>query len=536
MCVTSPPYYGLRDYGVAGQIGLEETPQAYIETMVAVFRELRRVLRKDGTLWLNMGSSYMGGGPHHGDKNLGKSGTNKGSRTGRDRVSDGKNPIRSRRPLRDQACDSGGIEQSDCSALGSAYSGRDDGLLNGSQSHHADSLRNGLAHQPEPWPCAPIAHDSEHLDCAADLSSIALLAARLSNNPALPESARDAFSQAAKVSAFLSSPQTFSPDAQAFSHSSCGCGSCGICFTYLAMNALRFKPKDLMMIPDLLALALQADGWWLRSEITWAKRAPMPESVTDRPTSATEKVFLLAKSKTYYYDAEAVKEPSETEGDTRHLRTDTTKECARPDNGSRQRTGNPQAANRNLRNWWLLSPEPFSGWTETVRQVRVERDAPGDGKKAEKTSHFATFPTEIPRRAILAGTSEKGVCPKCGAPWVRIVKKSGGTIGKGSWNDDARLTAHRDSGIGDHRRAAGDGWDSDYKVETLGWQPACRCDAGAPIPATILDPFFGAGTTGLVADQLGRDCIGIELNPKYADMSRNRISDDAGMFAHVEMT
>jgi DNA modification methylase len=349
-CVTSPPYYGLRDYGVSGQLGLEPTPNEYIKTMVAVFREVRRVLRRDGTVWLNLGDTYAAGGR------------------------------------------GGGAEGS-------------------KQQTNAGSLLG---------------------------------------------------------------PKSQAPD---------GC-----------------KPKDLLGIPWALAFALRDDGWYLRSEIIWAKRTPMPESVTDRPTSAHEKVFLLSRSPRYFFDGEAVKEASKYPGDERHLRTDLTTELARPDNGSRMRTGNPPAETRNLRNVWLLGPEPF-------------HDA-----------HFATFPTEIPRRAILAGTSAKGVCPKCGAPWVRVVEKGDPdketTRGSQPW---AAITNQRDSVGGLPHR----------DTRTLGWRVSCDHPTLNPVPAMVLDPFFGAGTTGLVADQLGRDCIGIELNPTYAEMAERRIRGDAGMFADV---
>jgi len=290
--VTSPPYFGLRDYGIEqqvwpdgwrGSLGLESTPALYIEHMVAVFREVRRVLRKDGTLWLNIGDCYAANG---------------GQGTGG-------NFARERR----------------------AYMQRN--------------------HRP-PTPA-------------------------------------------------------------------------------------NIKPKDLLGIPWMLAFALRDDGWWLRSEITWAKRAPMPESVTDRPTSATEKVFLLTKSARYFYDAEAVKEESVYDGSQESERDFGGKGVdSRPD----RKPFRAVTQKRNMRNWWLLGPEPFP------------------------EAHFATFPTEIPRRAILAG---------------------------------------------------------------------------CPVGGTVLDPFLGAGTTAMVADQLGRDCIGIELNQKYAEMAERRIRDDVGMFADIKL-
>ena len=560
MCVTSPPYYGLRDYGIApqvwgdwrGSLGLEPTPALFIEHMVTVFREVKRVLRSDGCLFLNIGDSYCSGNdlalyklrkdcPWEDYCRVGlvmfgmrfdehEAPSQRAvfpvlSQAVQSESPIGRPHMASARLSEELSPAQGGGDCADICAESSDQTGCDSGargkmcLLRGSDPAISDARshkrrRRGASKEGGSFYSSDLStgktrgiSDSQIPDTLFQLQLrdrfVGLMSSREFARDEIPSSVRACFEASSSI-----------------------------------------KPKDLLGIPWMLAFALRDDGWWLRSEIIWAKRAPMPESVTDRPTSATEKVFLLAKSKNYYYDATAVKEDFADERLGNPGAYSKTSDRSKGATNERQDLGFLNSGNgwnadgavsgRNMRNWWLLGPEPFSGWTETVRQVRVERDAPGDGKKAEKTSHFATFPTEIPRRAILAGTSEKGVCPKCGAPWVRIVKKSGGTIGKGSWNDDARLTAHRDSGIGDHRRAAGDGWDSDYKVETLGWQPACRCDAGAPIPATILDPFFGAGTTGLVADQLGRDCIGIELNDEYARMSEARIRNDARMFAKVE--
>lgn len=146
-----------------------------------------------------------------------------------------------------------------------------------------------------------------------------------------------------------------------------------------------YKAKDLMLIPSRVAIALCDDGWYLRSDIAWCKRAPMPESVTDRPTSAWEHIFLLSKSRTYYYDAAAVREPQAESTGPRRERADLRLKIGRED----AYFGTPpkgihetQAAGANQRNYWLLGPESCPD------------------------AHFATFPTEIPRRAILAGSRE----------------------------------------------------------------------------------------------------------------------------------
>ena len=242
------------------------------------------------------------------------------------------------------------------------------------------------------------------------------------------------------------------------------------------------KPKDLVMMPARVALALQADGWWLRSEIVWHKPNPMPESVRDRPTSAHEKLFLLTKSARYFYDAEAVR-------------------VACSPNTHARRKDHESA---NLRNVWTIATHAYPD------------------------AHFATFPPKLVEPCIKAGTSEKGCCPECGAPWVREmeVHDPDGRLGR-SWHDDdpkERLA------IGQRGTPRGEGRPIH---RTSGWQPLCDCGAGDPAPCTVLDPFGGSGTVGLVASRLGRDAILIELNPEYAEMAEHRIHEDAPLLADV---
>jgi DNA modification methylase len=268
-----------------------------------------------------------------------------------------------------------------------------------------------------------------------------------------------------------------------------------------------------MMVPARLAIALQDDGWWLRSDCIWAKPNPMPESVTDRPTSAHEHIFLLTKSARYFYDQDAVRSPH-TEASIERNRagfvTDQTKyDKVNPTTsvGNLRNGSNAlHEAGANLRNVWEIATQPFSG------------------------AHFATFPLEIPRRCIKAGTSEKGACSACGAPWVRVVERM--------------VNGQRHVSPKDNNPDRNDGGDVsssrlhsqyfDYRTETTGWQPGCTCDADV-MPCTILDPFLGSGTTLLVADQLGRNGIGVELSPAYAEMAKQRITGDAPMFAEVEI-
>jgi DNA modification methylase len=250
-CVTSPPYWGLRDYGEDGQIGLEAAPDEYVARIVEVFREVRRVLRDDGTLWLNLGDSYAGSGP------------------------------------------SGAAYQSETTKR------REQGGMHGSFRVSARLAERGLTYANK----KPIAH------------------------PGL-------------------------------------------------------KRKDLVGIPWRVAFALQADGWYLRSDIIWHKPNPMPESITDRPTKSHEYVFLLAKSARYYYDADAIRETDSGtpagngfSGRLEHriiggLAASGTEDPWQPGTG------------RNARSVWRIATKPYA------------------------EAHFAVFPPELPERCIKAGSRQ----------------------------------------------------------------------------------------------------------------------------------
>jgi hypothetical protein len=276
------------------------------------------------------------------------------------------------------------------------------------------------------------------------------------------------------------------------------------------------KPKDLLGIPWMLAFALRDDGWWLRRDIIWHKPNPMPESVTDRPTSSHEYLFLLTKSARYYYDAEAIKEPFATDpkenypGRAAILGRGSQASSLAPIGFARRDNTSgypPNGSGRNKRSVWTISSAPFRG------------------------AHFATFPPTLIEPCILAGTSERGVCPQCATPWERIVKmKSDDRVQYAMVGAGEKAKACRRDGYGLNkvRREDGRGGDlATMQKMTIGWRPTCECDASLGVtPATVLDPFFGAGTTGLVAEQLGRDCIGLELNQTYAEMARRRIEGD----------
>lgn len=354
-CVTSPPYWGLRDYGIhdqPGAVGLEATLDDHLEAMVRVFREVRRVLRPDGTLWLNLGDSYAGTGQKPGVGNDPKYGAGRDGMRGK--------------------------------------------------------WRPGGA-----------------------------------------------------------------------------------------------KPKDLMGLPWRVAFALQEDGWWLRSDTIWHKPNPMPESVQDRPTRAHEYVFLLAKRESYFYDAQAVAEPwVERANDLRRARAKHPGYLGKHAAGyggsvKGQPVGDPNGG-RNLRSVWQIPTQPFAD------------------------AHFATFPEALVETCIKATTSAKGACSTCGAPIERNVPLDVPL-------DDATVLGAREKGTG---RVKGrqrpppqpgrpGAWST---ARTTGWAPSCDCPAGGVSPCVVLDPFFGSGTTGLVAKRLGRDFIGCELNPAYVDIAHRRLS------------
>jgi DNA modification methylase len=260
---------------------------------------------------------------------------------------------------------------------------------------------------------------------------------------------------------------------------------------------MGLKPKDLIGIPWRVAFALQDDGWYLRSDIIWHKPNPMPESVTDRPTKAHEYIFLLTKSQRYYYDAEAVKEPA-TVGYNGSTFTDGKTAAARSHLsaiGQGARKSQDGSSGRNRRSVWTVATQPYAG------------------------AHFATFPPALIEPCILAGTSEHGVCANCGAPWERVVERE--VVRQGN-TSNALNSVVQPKGI---RHGMGQSTiRSEITSQTTGWQLTCTCNADV-VPATVLDPFNGSGTTGAVACAHGRDYIGIDLNADYIALAHDRIRE-----------
>ena len=262
------------------------------------------------------------------------------------------------------------------------------------------------------------------------------------------------------------------------------------------------KPKDLIGMPWRIAFALQADGWYLRQDIIWSKPNPMPESVTDRCTKSHEYIFLLSKSERYYYDAAAIR-------DAPSGRTDAIRSFG---NNPNRNDGNSEgwsldgSVGRNKRSVWEVTTQPFS------------------------EAHFATFPPALIEPCIKAGTSSMGCCGECGTPFRRLNETT----------PSAATSETKGTKAANSPRNDGDGWNSNNgrgfpqkKITMIGWEPACVCNSSSVKVCTVLDPFAGAGTTGLVADRLQRNAILIELNPNYADMSERRIVGDAPLFVEV---
>ena len=277
---------------------------------------------------------------------------------------------------------------------------------------------------------------------------------------------------------------------------------------------LRFKAKDLMMMPELLALSLQADGWYIRSSIIWAKPNPMPESCRDRPTRSHEYVFLLSKAARYYYDQQGIAEPLE-----------------RPEEADRRtpaKFGGADKFTEAFKQSRLHSGNEYRG---TPNGTRNSRSVWTIATHAYSAAHFATFPPELAERCIRAGTSERGCCAQCGAPWVRVTDVSYTDAHRGMVGNQRKIVTAKP-----HTTTMHAGRENDVRMDkhttTTGWSPSCGHEADV-VPATVLDPFIGAGTTALVSDRLQRDCIGIDLNTQYTTIAMERCRADAPLLADL---
>ncbi len=660
VCFSSPPYYGKRDYGVEasvwggspecrrvwggelldrskrspgtqggsltgdgryqaeacrfeirsnfcvecgawkGALGLEPTPELYVEHLVEIFGEVRRVLRADGTLWLNIGDTYATGAGRVGDHpGGGEQGENwagrpkpgatsraghrgKKTRATRDGDHAGINTAMAalgpmtqpnRMPLpgfkpkdligipwrvamalqapkyigkikseSDRVWLSAMIEGEGCIYISRSAAGSATGRkrADGSRSKRsADCFGPGIrlcnTDEALVWRCYEIAkvgtvRKAEKAGrraywewCVWSDQARDVLAEIYPHLVAKHHEARLAFATPSSgeqaTAAWLS--------LKSIHHGQ--------------QPTIDFKPPP----------TLWQQGWWLRGENIWAKPNPMPESITDRCTVAHETVFLLSKSEQYYFDAAAIAEPANYPPGGTH---DDVLQGGFNDKGeiplTRHRAFRAIRQTRNKRTVWTIPTSPFA------------------------EAHFATCPPALVEPCLKAGTSARGCCVKCSTGWERVVRKA--------------FAPQQDVDPAKGVRGAGDqkpmdetnGWDGyprgTTEVETLGWWPGCRCDESLPksLPAypkrpkraapadevtawegacaavddvrrkmcaavadrptvrpRAIDPFGGAGTTALVADRLQLDCVLIEMNPAYAKMARQRIDNEAGLFA-----
>jgi DNA modification methylase len=271
------------------------------------------------------------------------------------------------------------------------------------------------------------------------------------------------------------------------------------------------KSKDLVGVPWMVAFALREDGWYLRAENIWSKPNPMPDPVRDRTTRSHEQLFLLTKSERYYYDQEAIREPHQMRPQRRpagHKRRRTGPGLPEHTWSGTKRDepevdGNP--AGRNKRSVWTLSPEPICLGGRVI----------------------AVMPTKLALPCILAGTSARGCCPHCGAPWEREVERTSMLLRPGP----GRAQLQQSSPGAASRTAATGTMLAPATVLTTGWCQTCSCPEHTPVPCTVLDPFAGSGTTGLVAAHNGRNFLGYEINPDNAELARARIANPRSISA-----
>lgn len=282
-----------------------------------------------------------------------------------------------------------------------------------------------------------------------------------------------------------------------------------------AANTNGLKPKNLIGVPWRFAFAAQAEGFYLRSDVIWAKGVSflpdyagscMPESTKDRFTRSHEHIFMLSKKPNYYFDMEAIKEPGqEHPGKAGTFKRENGKrnEVEIPGQGyttHREERDDRVPAGRQPRDVWIINPQP------------------------SPIQHYAIMPEKIPEIAIKCATSERGVCPACLAPWTRLVERNNpskaSNVGEDLTNGAAK-TSNPQTSKGLHRNGGGVYASS----QVIGWQPGCSCNAGEPIGATVLDPFCGSGTTLRVAIRLGRRAVGVDTSAEYIrDLAPDRLT------------
>lgn len=291
------------------------------------------------------------------------------------------------------------------------------------------------------------------------------------------------------------------------------------------------RGKDMALVPEMLALALQAQGWYIRSKIAWIK-TPMPESALDRAVDAWEVVLMLTKGASYYWDDEAMRVASEP---------------GTPVRGGRKSENSKYTDTPNLRGIHpAMGPSGAGHRPWNVLYVPQE-PLPTFYKDGQRLDHHAAFPPGLPAWGIRATTSEMGCCPACGAQWRRVVEREAMlhevlAANTKSPEDSAayRIALARD--IERRKRNRGpdtkmsfshlqlgsgqklQGWYNDHPTRTVGWEPGCQCEAGDPVPPTVLDPFVGSGTTCVAAFELGRRSVGVDISDGYLEIARQRLA------------
>lgn len=276
------------------------------------------------------------------------------------------------------------------------------------------------------------------------------------------------------------------------------------------------KPKDKLMIPALFAQAARADGWWLRFDTTWIKRNGMPSSQTDRPTVASETIFLFSKSERYFYDQVAAGVPS-----------------------TGQAVGSTGIRYRRDTDWFFDSLRAILDGDEALLNDDHGNPLAFVVNTAQyKEAHYAVWPERLVIPMLRASTSEHGACPQCGAPWQRVVEKpdmnqrpirKSGT----KMDTDAVHLSNNWQGVPKSAGQEYQEWRNANPDITTGWTPTCKCVAGLgdfndndhhvtlyvpePVPCVVLDPFAGSGTTAAVSLGLGLDAIACDISQEYIE-------------------
>lgn len=484
MMLTSPPYFGLRNYKTdplvwggsencqhewisnfcskcgawLGSLGNEPNPDLYVSNLVQIFREVKRVLRPEGTVWLNIGDSYSGSG-------AGGGGNRKGNEYGQHDEMIGKRPLIP-----------SGLKPKDLTGI---------------------PWRLAFALQADGW----------------WLRSDIIWAKGCSFGPyvgnPMPESVQGSSWVRHRVK--ISKSELAKPES---SHS---LSQEGISTPQGAREGVNFKDHgdEYIDCPGCPKCSPN-DGYVL----SWN---------AGRPTCAHEYIFLLTKREKYFFDQEAVKEKSVRSFSGNKGRKEASERGMPDDHSHVASSFEWKGSTRNVRSVWTIPDELanlFWEWYDS--QEEQFTDTWTIQTRGYRGAHFATFPVSLIEPIIKAGSSEKGCCSNCGMPWVRVINRKEEDWDGSKYGEHAvNATGGAISGGTKESTLGSSHGQLIAKYETLGWKPTCQCNVGDPVPCTILDIFGGAGTSGVVATELGRKFILIELNPDYIEMGKKRIAEAA---------